>query len=73
MTNNARREVEVKLLGLLRQQSTGSMSAAELIRGATRDGIAEMDAREALLSLMVADDVELTADRRVRLDTEASF
>lgn len=64
-----RNDSEATLMRLLEAQASHSMPALELIRNATTEGVPEMDAREALLSLMLTDSVELTHDRRVRLET----
>jgi len=72
MTYEAKKALEVRLLGILQQQSGHSMSAAALMRDITNDGTPEMDAREALLSLMVSDEVQFTPDRRVQMETEAA-
>lgn len=71
MTYEAKKALEARLLGILQQQSGHSMPAAALMRDITNDGTPEMDAREALLSLMVSDEVRFTADRRVEMETEA--
>lgn len=68
MTSETRKAVEAELLRLLEAQAHRSMPAQELIEGITAKGTSELDAREALMSLMVRDDVELTSDRRIRLE-----
>lgn len=68
MTSETRKAVEAELLRLLEAQAHRSMPAQELIEGITEKGTSELDAREALMSLMVRDDVELTSDRRIRLE-----
>lgn len=51
---------------LLRLLDEPGMLALKLIDTARQEGVSDMDAREALLSLMVADQLEMTPESVVR-------
>jgi DNA-binding transcriptional regulator PaaX len=60
--------IEETLLHVLRSHQLQAMTADELISSVVEQGFDEWDVRDALLSMLAADYVELTHERKVRLE-----